>query len=127
MHHASTSRHPLHVAGEKPSRLTGVAMRVLMHAAARQHVSDGLETAVRMVRRSDGFTRRILHRTKFVDQQERINLKHALHGKGPVHEKAAALFKILGREHERNFSLFHIAKNPLAVARGFSLIGGSGC
>jgi len=28
-----------------------------------------------------------------------------LHGEGPMHQKTAALFKILGRQHERNLTL----------------------
>ncbi len=101
MHDARARRHPLHVTG---ANLATMAGRIGVLILAFDYVGHGFETAMGMIRRADRFARGILHGSEFVDQQERIDLKHALHGEGPVHEKAAALFKILGRQHERNLA-----------------------
>ena len=83
---------------------------------AVDHVRDGLETPMRMIRRTDRLAGSVLHRTEFVDHQKRIDLLHAVHGKRPMDEKAAAFMEILGGEHKRDVARSHTPHNPWTVA-----------
>ncbi len=81
-----------------------MAGRIGVLILAFDHIRHGLKTTMRMVGRANRLAGRVDDRPEFVDQQKRINLHDALHRKWPVHQKAAALMEILGRQHERNLA-----------------------
>jgi hypothetical protein len=55
---------------------------------ALQHVSDGLEAAMRVIGRADRLAGAVVGRPHLVEQEERIRQVHALRGKRPPHDKA---------------------------------------
>ncbi len=93
MHDTVAGRHPLHVAGANRPR---VARAVGVRAFAFEHVGHGLEAAVRMVRRADGFVRRVGDRAELVEQEERIDEVEATGGEGSANGEAAALELLVG-------------------------------
>jgi hypothetical protein len=68
-----------------------MAVGVLVLHLAFQHVGDGLETAVRMVRRAHRLARAVVHRAHLIQQQEGIEVHEHLGGERTVHDEAAAL------------------------------------
>ena len=68
MNDAAARRHPLHAAGAEQAR---VALVVAVAHAAGEHVGDGLEAAMRVIRKARDVVVGIVG-AELVEQQERI-------------------------------------------------------
>ena len=68
-----------------------MAVGILVLHLAVQHVGDGLETPVRMVRCAHGFAGGVVHGAHLVQEQEGIEIHEHLGRERPVHDEAAAL------------------------------------
>jgi hypothetical protein len=101
VHDAGAGRHPLHAA--RLDHAT-VPRRVFMHDFAREHVSHGLETAMRMIGGPDCLTRRVFDGAKLVDQQERIEGGQARRREGPTHDETTAFYLAMRRQDLFDFS-----------------------
>ena len=88
MHDARACGHPLHVARAKHAAM---ARRVLVLEFALQHVSDGLEAAMRVIGRADRLPGTVVDRPHLVEQQERISDVHSRGRYGPAHDETRAL------------------------------------
>ena len=84
---ARASGHPLHVTRVQR---TGMTRRILVTELAFERVRDRFEAAMRMVGRALGLARRVIDRSHFVEQQERIEVHQQTCRKRTVDDKAAA-------------------------------------
>ena len=83
--HASTSGHPLHVAG---SELAAVSGGVLVLHLSFEHVGDGFEAAVWMIRCAHRLAGRIDNRPHLVEHDEGIGVLEAIAWKWTAHDEA---------------------------------------
>ncbi len=104
MNDAAAGGHPLHVAGPDGPAVPG---RILVLAFSFEHVRDGLEPAVRMVRRPDRFAWLVLHRPHLVEQQERIGMPKACARKWPTHDEAGPLLLAMCADDLDDLTLRH--------------------
>ena len=88
MHDARACGHPLDVARAQHA---AVARRVLVLELALQHVSDGLEAAMRMIGRADRLAGAVVDRPHLVEQQERIDHVQSRGRDRPAHDEACPL------------------------------------
>ncbi|CAM2158015.1 conserved hypothetical protein [Paraburkholderia tropica] len=86
--HARTGRHPLDVARIQRARLP---RRILVAEAAREHVRDRLEAAMRMVGRALGGAGRVVGGPHFVEQQKRVEIHQLTGGERAVDDESPAL------------------------------------
>src|SRR5229473_8303126 len=89
---AAPGRHPLDVAG---AELTLVAQAVAVVDAARQHIGDGLDAAVRMPGKSGAIVLRTIV-AEVVEQEERIELARLPEAEGAPQLHARAFDRGLG-------------------------------
>src|SRR6266849_827798 len=87
MHDAGTRGHPLHVARAKHAAMAG---RVLVLELALQHVSDGLEAAMRVIGRADRLAWAVIGRPHLVDKEEGIDCVQSRGRHWPAHDEACA-------------------------------------
>src|SRR5712691_3088728 len=87
MHDAGTCGHPLHVARAKHAAMAG---RVLVLELALQHVSDGLEAAMRVIGRADRLAGAVIGRPHLVEKEEGIDHVQSRGRHRPAHDEACA-------------------------------------
>src|SRR5438094_10656191 len=87
MHDAGACGHPLHVARAKHAAMAG---RVLVLELALQHVSDGLEAAMRVIGRADRFAGAVIGRPHLVEKEEGIDCVQSRGRHWPAHDEACA-------------------------------------
>jgi len=68
-----------------------------MTHVAVEHVGDRFEAAMRMIRRAFRLARRVVDRSHFVEQQERVEVHQQARGKRPMHDKTTAFNCAEGR------------------------------
>src|SRR5262249_53336498 len=104
VHDSRARGHPLDVAG---SELAAAAPGgFLLHAAGKQ-IGNGLESSMRMVRRSFGFAGSQLRGTHLVEQQERVNVVEVGCWERTVNQKAGPFESLDGRDDVANRSQSH--------------------
>ena len=86
MQNAAAGRHPLHVAG---SEIAAIAQAVAVLDAARQHVSNGLDAAMRMPRKAGPVIVRPVV-AEIVEQKERIEFAGIAEAEGAIEFHAGA-------------------------------------
>src|SRR5579859_3751702 len=96
MDDAGSGRHPLGVAVRDDAPAPG---RVAVHELAVDHVGDGLESAVRVVRRALRLARRVLHLPHLVEEDERVRERPREAGERAADGEALALVG-LDRVHD---------------------------
>ena len=87
MQNAAARRHPLHVAGFE---IAAVAEAVAVLDGARQHISDGLDAAMRMPRKAGAIIVRPVV-AEIVEQEKRIEFRRVAEAEGAVELDAGAL------------------------------------
>src|SRR5882762_791370 len=87
MHDAGACGHPLHVARAKHAAMAG---RVLVLELALQHVSDGLEAAMRVIGRTDRLAGAVISRPHLVEKEEGIDYVQSRGRHWPAHDEACA-------------------------------------
>src|SRR5690554_8111160 len=70
--------------------------RVLMLELSLKHIGHGLEAAMRMIGRADGFARAVIRGPHLVDEEEGIDMAEACAREGAPHDEAAAFSLAMG-------------------------------
>src|SRR5258706_6351957 len=94
-----------------------MAGRVRVLDLALEHVSDGLEAAMRVMGRADRLAGAVVGRPHLVEQEERVRQVHALRGERPPHDKARPFALAVGGDDAGG-----LADGARAGCHGFLLL-----
>ena len=84
--HSGASRHPLHAArSDDRASSSGV----FVHHRPVKEIGDGLESAVRMTRRTNGLARRVVSGPHLIEQEERVDVIDDVRRERSSHDESA--------------------------------------
>src|ERR1700687_34868 len=101
MHYSGARRHPLHIARLQHAAVPGGVL--VLHLTV-EHVGNGLEAAMRMIRRADRLARRVLDRPHLIDQQEGVGHLEAWRRKRPTDDEPPSLGLMMPGDNLRHFA-----------------------